>query len=81
VVPYYPLQSSASTDLFAANGYQFAGATNTSSKQITVKTRKYQLLDFSSAKIVRQPELNLQKLAEMAGESEVCSTPQQVCCW
>lgn len=68
VVPYYALQSAASSDFVQANGYVFAGSTNSSGKKITLNKRKYQPLDYSSAELGRQPALNVERLASLNGE-------------
>jgi len=65
VVPYFPLQTAASTDWNPANGYEFAGATNSSSKKITVNKRKYQPLDYSSNDFRRQPFFDAVRLGSM----------------
>jgi hypothetical protein len=72
VVPYYPLQTAASSDVTSSNvpAYVFGQATSTSMKKITVNKRKYQPLDYSSQDFRRQPwfsavqlgRLNAQKL-------------------
>jgi ATP-dependent protease ClpP protease subunit len=68
VVPYFPLQTAASTDFVQANGYVFAGATNSSSKKITVNKRKYQPLDYSSNDFRRQPYFDAVRLGAMNAE-------------
>lgn len=54
VVPYYALDTTASTDWNATNGYVL-GDTTTSSKKVTVNKRKYQGLSFTSDEFRRQP--------------------------
>lgn len=68
VVPYFPLQTAASTDYVQANGYVFGGSTNSSSKKITVNKRKYQPLDYSSNDFRRQPFFDAVKLGAMNAE-------------
>ncbi len=65
VVPYFPLQTAASTDFVQANGYVFAGTSNSSSKKITVNKRKYQPLDYSSNDFRRQPYFDAVRLGAM----------------
>ncbi len=67
VVPYFPLQTQASTDWNAANGYVFGGANEASSKKITVDKRKYQPLDYSSQDFQRQPFTNFAELSRQNG--------------
>jgi hypothetical protein len=78
-VPYYPLDTVASSDFVQATGYQITPNAQTLSKSITVggagpssKTagigRKYKGLQFSAYEIRRQPWLDIQKLTVMAGE-------------
>ncbi len=55
-VPYIPLESSASVDWNAANGY-VAGDGSVSGKQINVNKRKYQNLNYSSQDVRDQPFL------------------------
>ena len=66
-VPYYPLQSTASTDWVAGNGYVM-GDTATSYKEIPVNKRKYQAVSWSSAEARRQPFLIVEKLAIQAAD-------------
>src|SRR5579862_438283 len=77
-VPYYPLDTVASQDFVAANGYQITPNAQTLAKSITVGGiggakspgigRKYKGLQFSAYEIRRQPWLDIQKLTVMAGE-------------
>jgi len=68
-VPYYPLQTTASsTKNVADNGnpaYTFTQGTTTNSKKITVSTHKYQPMDYSSTTFQRQPWFNAVKLSTM----------------
>lgn len=53
-VPYYPLETAASTDFVPANGYVFTGAgPNVESREVTVNKRKYQPLVTTSAELGR----------------------------
>jgi ATP-dependent protease ClpP protease subunit len=78
-VPYYPLDTVASTEFTYANGYVVAPNAQTLNKQIYVggkgdgvatpgSGRKYKALQFSAYEIRRQPWLDVQKLSVMAGE-------------
>lgn len=68
VVPYYPLQSAASSNFVEATGYVFDQATATSMKKITVNKRKYQPLDYSSQEFRRQPYLDVVRLGNLNAE-------------
>jgi len=73
IVPYYPLQTTASStftngDGTGGTGYQFGQGTNTQSKTITVSSRKYQPLDYSSYEFRRQPWFDAVKLGRMNAE-------------
>lgn len=63
-VPYYDLQTAASTQWVAANGY-VAGDTTTSKRSVTIDQRYYQALSFTSQELRRQPFLNLAQLMEL----------------
>jgi hypothetical protein len=69
-VPYYPLQTTASSnrDTTALPSYVFGQPTQTQSKLITVNKLKYQPLDYSSAEFRRQPWLDVVKLGAMNAE-------------
>lgn len=78
-VPYYPLDTTASTEFTYAAGYVVSPAAVTSSKSILVggigngvatagSGRKYKGLQFSAYEIRRQPWLNIAQLTVMAGE-------------
>jgi hypothetical protein len=56
VVPYVPLESSASVDWNATNGY-VAGDGSVLGRSITVNKRKYQNLNYSSQDVRDQPFL------------------------
>jgi hypothetical protein len=70
VVPYYPLQTAASSDVTSSNvpAYVFGQATATSMKKITVSNRKYQPLDYSSQEFRRQPFFDAVRLGTMNAE-------------
>lgn len=65
-VPYYPLATAASRDYTSA-GYVFDNTT-TQAKDVTINKRKYQGIQLASQDANRQPFLNQQQLAVMAGE-------------
>lgn len=77
-VPYYPLDTSASTDFVPANGYVFDKDTNTQSKQITVNKRKYQPMAFTSAELARLPMLNAELLGTLKGQKLAYDVIQDV---
>lgn len=66
-VPYMSLQTAASTDWNAANGY-VAGDTSTSKKEIEITKRKYQAMRWTAEELARQPYLLLAEHAQMNGE-------------
>lgn len=63
-VPYFALQTVASTDWVAATGY-VAQDTAQSVRDVTVNKRKYQAMAFTSQELRRQPYQNWQQLAIM----------------
>jgi ATP-dependent protease ClpP protease subunit len=78
-VPYYPLDTTASSEFVAANGYTLGANTNTNQKSVLVggaglgaatagSGRKYKALQFTAYQIRRQPWLDIQKLSVLAGE-------------
>jgi ATP-dependent protease ClpP protease subunit len=78
-VPYYPLDTVASTEFKYANGYVVNPNAQTSSKSVLVggkgdgtatagSGRKYKALQFSAYEIRRQPWLNMSQLTVMAAE-------------
>ncbi|MEI6785467.1 MAG: hypothetical protein WCQ21_31630 [Verrucomicrobiota bacterium] len=69
-VPYYPLQTVASSDRTTGNvpTYVFGQASSTSSKKITINKLKYQPLDYSSAEFRRQPFFDAVRLGSMNAE-------------
>jgi hypothetical protein len=69
-VPYFPLQTAASTDWNAATGYTF-GNTTEQVRDLTINKRKYQGMAFLSYEQRRQPTLNLRQLAVMNAEKLV----------
>ena len=68
VIPYYALQTAASSNFVEATGYEFDQATATSMKKITVNKRKYQPLDYSSQEFRRQPYLDTVRLGNLNAE-------------
>ena len=70
VVPYYALQTAASSDLTSSSipAYVFGQATGTSMKKISVNKRKYQPLDYSSQEFQRQPFFDAVKLGMLNAE-------------
>ena len=78
-VPYYPLDTVASSEFTYANGYVITPNSQTLSKEVYVggkgdgvatpgSGRKYKALQFTAYEIRRQPWLDIQKLSVMAGE-------------
>lgn len=78
-VPYYPLDTVASSEFTYANGYQINPNAQTLYKEVFVggigngvatpgSGRKYKALQFTAYEIRRQPWLDIQKLSVMAGE-------------
>src|SRR6185312_3446459 len=78
-VPYYPLDTTASTEFVQANGYVMGANAQTSNKEVVVggignnvassgSGRKYKPLQFSAYEIARQPWLNIAQLIILAGE-------------
>lgn len=78
-VPYYPLDTVASTEFTYANGYVITPNAQTLYKEVFVggigngvatpgSGRKYKALQFTAYEIRRQPWLDIQKLSVMAGE-------------
>lgn len=60
VVPYWPLDTTASTDWVAGNGYNTPGNTNADAKKVTINKRKYQGVTFTSSEFRRLPYLNIE---------------------
>jgi ATP-dependent protease ClpP protease subunit len=58
-IPYFALDTTASTDFVAANGYDTLGNTNSDAKVLTVDKRKYQGLSFTSSELARQPFMDI----------------------
>lgn len=78
-VPYYPLDTTASTEFKYSDGYVITPGSVTSSKSILVggkgdgvasagSFRKYKGLAFNAYEVSRQPWLNIAQLTVMAGE-------------
>jgi hypothetical protein len=66
-VPFFDLQTAASTDFVAANGY-VAGDTTTDNREVTINKRKYQAIRFTSEELRRQPYLMLKEHFALNGE-------------
>lgn len=66
-VPYFDLQTAASTDWVAATGY-VTGDTASAMREVTINKRKYQGMAFTSYELRRQPYQNWQQLALMNAE-------------
>lgn len=59
VVPYFSLDTTASSDFSAATGYDTFGNTNAEDKEVTINKRKYQGLRWASEEFRRQPFMNI----------------------
>lgn len=66
-VPFYDLETAASTAWNAANGY-VAGETSTDSREITINKRYYQSMGLTSVELARQPYLNKTRLVALKAE-------------
>jgi ATP-dependent protease ClpP protease subunit len=66
-VPFFPLQTAASTDWNAANGY-VTGDTEQDTREVIINKRKYQGMAFTSQELRRQPYQNWNQLAIMNAE-------------
>jgi hypothetical protein len=67
-VPYFALNTTASTDFVAANGYDTFGDTNSDAKTVTANKRKYQGLKWTSSELARQPFMDIGMGAMLMGE-------------
>lgn len=73
-VPFYDLDTSASTAFVSGTGYTTIGNTTTDQREITIGEgatngdRLYQALSFSSQEIARQPYLNIAELTKLKAE-------------
>jgi ATP-dependent protease ClpP protease subunit len=73
-VPYFDLDTNASTNFVSGTGYTTIGNTSSDKREITVGEgatngkRKYQALAFSSQEIARQPYLKVAQLAGLKAE-------------
>ncbi len=78
-VPYYPLNTTASTEFKYADGYVVGANATTNSKEIIIggkgdgvaspgSFRKYQSLKFTAYEMARQPWLNIAQLIVMQAE-------------
>lgn len=67
-VPYFPLQTQASTNWDPAVGYAAAAGTVENARTVQINKRKFQQMLFSSSELRRQPYQNWQQLAAMNAE-------------
>lgn len=67
-VPYFALDTTASTDFVDGTGYTTFGNTNSDSKQVTINKRKYQGLSWTSKEFARQPFMNMMMGASLKAE-------------
>lgn len=67
-VPYFPLITTTSIDFVAGTGYTTAVNSNSDAKTITVDKRKFQMLQWTSAEMARQPLLNTAMAKVLAAE-------------
>lgn len=73
-VPFYDLDTSASTEFVEGTGYTTIGNTTTDNREITIGTgatdggRLYQAMAFSSEEIARQPYLKTLELAQLKAD-------------
>lgn len=58
VVPFYDLDTGASTDWNGTDGYLYAGTTAAGKRKVPCNKRKYQSMDFGSDLLARQPYFN-----------------------
>ena len=66
-VPYYPLESSASTDFVQGDGYVFGDTYTQAAREVTINKRKYQPLSIPSSSLSRQPGLGLEEVGRQKG--------------
>lgn len=66
-VPFLDLETAASTDWVAGNGY-VAGDTTRDKRQVTINKRKYQGLSYTSDELARQPFLMIAETFALKGE-------------
>ena len=67
-VPYYPLDTDASTDFDPNVGYVTNGSNGTNVRNVTVNKRKYMSLSITSSDYNRQPQLRPDQLLQMRAE-------------
>lgn len=67
-LPFYDLDTQASTDFVQADGYTFGENTTTGVRELLINKRKYKSLSLTSAELARQPMLDRVKLATLKGE-------------
>lgn len=68
-VPYYDLDTTATRTWVAGTGYSVVGTTTTDKREISVTTRRFLDMAFTSQDIARQPFLNIQQLATLKAEN------------
>lgn len=66
-VPYFPLETSTSTDFNQTNGYVFGDSYTQGAKEVTINKRKYQPLSIPSSTFARQPNLDPERVGKMKG--------------
>ncbi len=67
LVPYFPLETSASKDFTYANGYEFGDTYEGEVRELTINKRKYQPLSLTSEDYSRNPQLNPEKIGKLKG--------------
>lgn len=67
-VPFFPRFSTASQDFVQATGYITPANRTVEDREVTINKRKYQMFQFNSAELNRQPFFNLAKFTEQAAE-------------
>jgi len=67
-VPYFALNTTASTAFVAANGYDTFGNTNSDAKTVTIDKRQYQGLKWTSSELARQPFMDVLMGAALLAE-------------
>lgn len=58
VIPFYDLDTGASTDWDGGTGYVYGGTTTAGKRKVACNKRKYQAMDFGSDLLSRQPYFN-----------------------
>jgi ATP-dependent Clp endopeptidase proteolytic subunit ClpP len=67
-VPYFALETAASTDFVAGNGYDTFSNTSTDNREVTIDKRKYQGISWTSSEISRQPYLSIAQHTALKAE-------------